>query len=692
MIRKHLFLRLYKDNFRGVKKPLSYYAKDFDKNEKVFFNILGDKSYTTEKKFRNLDELFLTENAFFNLIFAFKYLSYYQSIDTHSNKSIQEIFELSLLSDNDEKPNDEGFKFAYFSDSKREELIIYRKLNILLLWKQLGISDLEFSRRIEECLVNVIPSSGIASLSDGLKYKNPFIDYKKSNTYVTKSNNIVDDLKVYQNKLSELEKKFTDSLDMPKTVLFDGTRFTIIIPKSPISLMFDIKNPKIYNIGGKKNSNCKVKDETRSSYTGGISIIHPTSLQPAFIDRKKSERCGSWWNGRSAWDYTWKEVIDKAILDITNSTNTKGVVEKLELISFILLLKNGGKIKKSGFDIIDLIVDYRDERNKIVKEYNNVVEAQKELASTLFHSYRNRKPVNIIFKCVNGYAVVNYKRYKLSEEKKLDSSATFYNENLKKIGVSSFYTDNASEYNDAYKRKVYDGGRENKLKLKKAIVSATFLAIFKSSNILSIDYKSDNERESIKRYNKLLNNDGTHTLNNYIMPVEVITSRLNTIYTANSINTYATKLQEQINKIGYVDVNEYSKSIEIIENGIANDFVYSSNYDLDIDTGAKTKHNKKRFIVQYNNMEREYIDTEFYSSFFEHVQYQDVKYHDIMQSETYTSQVNDFDRLEKTTIIDHDPNYLNNIRGARKVMIKQKATETNSDRTRLNYPKNPKNK
>lgn len=684
MIKKHLFLRLYQKDYKGQEKPLTEYIKDFDKNIPIKFYGHNDTSRSLERNFRNLDELILYKKAFINIMFAIKYMDFLQYKDRYEDISLQEIFELSLLMDGDKHPDTDVFRDAYISDSRRNEMNIYETYYSLLLWNKLGVTDLEFSRRILDCLTNSVPSNkSSVTLDDGIPYTSPYIDYVKSDASGAVFNENVPLQSEYNKELKIIEDELLLKIKAPKNIHFDGNRFTILIEDSPISLMFDIKSSKIYNIGGIRNENIRKNNFRKSDHNhhiGGINVQHPTQLQPAFIDREKSERSGSWWNGRTSWDYVWRDVIDessKLIMNVqnvdNNPTNAKKIIDKLDVISFILLLKNGGNIKGTGDDINDVLDDYRAKRSVVKNKYSKIIKAQTKLSSIFLESYRDREVV-LFYESSGGYIAAFYKPYKKSEILKLDSRAEFYDKDFHKVGESSFYSDFI--VTQTYKKKFFDGGKKNNDRLKKDMIMRTFKKVSSESNIIAIDYSGVNTSQQLKQYVQLTKgNDGTQAFSPHVYQLELFKTSLKRMVIANSIDTYILKLQEQINLNGYADVNDYKKAVDIVTNDkMFVDIIDSEDFLLPPDTGAQTCPSTTRDIVMFYYKNGRKINTENFSSFERHIEFTDVEYLDALDSTKFRESVSNKDYTNFTELVEYEENYLQKRRDKRKKMIYKKST------------------
>ncbi len=692
MIRKHLFLKLYHKGFQGFEKPLTEYIKDFDKTVPLKFYEYGKTDRPLQRIFRNLDELFLHKNAITNNIFASRYLKSLQNMDLYEDITLHEVYELSLLKDKDKSkhPNTQQFKDAYISDSRRAEIVIYESYYRFLLWRDLGCTDLELSRRVDDCLFNSVTSNNI-SLDDGIGFKNnPFIDYNKSNNIIAIPSDLKAKQDAYVSELRECEESLLERIKIPNGVLFDGNRFTVCIPNSPMSLMFDIKKQsRVYNVGGIKSDMVKSKRFVKTNhkhYQGGINIQHPTQLQPAFINRNSSERCGSWWNGRTTWDYTWRDVIDEAITLIQNGISdgeidANGLLERMELISFILLMKNGGNIKGTDENIIDVIKAYKTEKQKIKAKYKKVINAQVELASTLMKSYSNRG-ISLFYESRNGYVVATYYPYNLSETRKLDSKAVFFDKDFKQIGVSEFYSDLVVD--STYKKKYFDGGFKDLDRLRNELSELTFKKLAEESRIIAVDYESFNTQTHLMQIITLTDgNDGTQMISPWCSPPQLFKSKLRSLMVANSIETYTELLQKHIYEYGFADVNDYTKSVELImDDKIRIKRTWNEDFYIPTETGALTHPNLSRAIVQYAHRNNRTIDTENFSSLENHVEFTDVDYADIRETYEFRELVNSNDVINNIKILDYEENWLAKKRAEKQKMKYKKATDKRTPKKR----------
>lgn len=689
MLRKHLFLKLYQKGYHGVDKPLAEYIKDYDKSIPVKYYEFGKTERPMQKIFRNLDELFLHKSAITNIVFVVRYLKALQRMDKYEDISLQEIFEYSLLMDKDKDkfPKTEQFEKAYISDSRRAEIVVYNTYYRLLTIRDLGCTDLEFIRRVDDCLFNAVPSNMI-TLDNGMSLKkNPFINYNASNNIHAVRADLSHELKAYDTELRKCEESFLKRLKIPSNVLFDGNRFTVCIPDSPISLMFDVKPSKKYNIGGIKADGIKTKKFKKTNwkhYEGGVNIQHPTELQPAFINRDVSERCGSWWNGRTTWDYTWREVIDEAITLIQNGItsgdlDTKTVIERLELISFILLLKNGGIIKGTNDDVCDVIREYRKDREKINRKYKDVLEAQKDFATTLMHS-QSKRGISLMYECNNGYVVATYKPYSKSASKKLDSKAVFFDKDFNQIGVSEFYSDFV--VTSSYREKYFDGGTKNHTKLQMDMIELTFKKLVYESRIICIDYESFNPQTHMREVITLTRkNDGTQLFSADVYPPQLFKTKLRSLMVANSIETYSELLSKQIYEFGFADVNDYTKCVDIVMNNrhmIKR--VWNDEFEIAPEFGALNHPNLERRMVQYVYKNKRLIDTEHFSALDKHVEFTDVDYVDARESFQYREIINNHDAHNHVKIMDYEENWLGKRRAEKQKMKYKKATDKRKKR------------
>lgn len=649
-ITRHLFLRLYKHDYKGFKKPLTMYIKDFDKTIPLRYYSSNNTSKTFQKNFRNLDELLLYKNAIINILFAIRYLIYLQKNDTYEDISLQQIFELSLLTDEDKKPNTKAFKSSYFTDSRRKEINIYQNYYRLLLWDSMGITDLEFSRRVSECLINSnLANRNIFTLDDDVTFKSPYINYDKSTPYIASPSDITNKQFEVNKKLKEIEEQFLIDIDAPKNgVYFDGNKITVLIPNSPISLMFDLKPYfKKYSVGGTKKEH---------NYDGSLKFSHSTELQPSFINKRKSERSGHWWNGRTAWDTNWLKVIDETLDFLSDSENfsKEDIIENLSFIRFILLLKNNGNVKKSGKNIQDVISEYTKKRNEIKKEYKSVINGQIELATSLLHSYRRRE-VAVYFQTEIGYIVAYFKPYKIGVSKKLETRAEFYDNDFKKVESSSHYTNVI--FSEKQKEEIYNGVGNKKEKLRREITKRTFEVLFRDSNPISIDYSHPNTSQYLKELNLLTTeNDGTQMYNHLLYPLVLFKSKLAKMMSANSVDSYISSLEKSISFNGYVDVKNYSKVVKYLSEDLLEvHTLFSNDYEIPIDHGAISKHSEIREKIFFKVKNGKMLDTEKYSSFTEHFKFSDVEYTSAYE---LSSVIRKFQQQRKFKMIDPIDNYL----------------------------------
>lgn len=651
---RHLFLRLYKYDFKGFEKPLTAYIKDYDKKRPIVYyehNKTNRSLQTEQDSVRNLDHLYLFEPALINILFVTKYLMYLQKNDIYEDVELQDLFELSLLMDSDKKPNTDAFNHAYISDSRRDEIQIYEKYYRLLLWVSMSVSDLEFHRRIMETLINSVPSNkDFFKLDDNYTFDSPFINYEKSSEILSVDSVSVSRHDEYITKMKSLENKFLEDLNTPENVLFDGDRINILVKDSPISLMFSLNKTDDGTIDdGKSKFKYTIEDINKSK----IKITHPTNLQPAFINRRLSEHNGSWWNGRTSWDYTWQSYIESAANELENGTGIeciKETINKLREISFITLLKNNGTVQyKDGREpkkVSDIVNKYIDERLAIKQTYGDVVDSMISMASQYLFAYRNRE-VAIYYKSKNGYIVSFYKPYRRSVSKKLDSRAEYYDNDFNKIGVSEFYTDKIfteKEKKDIYggriggtdkhvdsKGKVKTYNKEKRERLRKYITNETFKDIFSKGSPIAIDYHNP-DKDITSSYLKKLktlteNNDGTQSFNNLTYPMNTFINRLNNIFAHNSLNTYSKYLHNSIKVNGYANIKNYNKVVKYIsENKIETLYTPSEDYELNDNFGAVSRHTNPREKVIYKVKRGKIIDTEEHSAFDFHIEFGDVEY------------------------------------------------------------------
>lgn len=690
MLRKHLFLRLYQKGYKGFEKPLTAFIQDYDKSESVKFYEFGKTDRPMMRIFRNLDDLFLHKSAITSHVFCNRYLTYLQENDIYDDISVQGIYELSLLMDKDKSkhPKTTQFNAAYISDSRRFEIVIYHNYYRLLLWSTMGCTDLELSRRVDDCIFNSVPSNNV-SLDDGIGYKHhPFIDYSKSNNILAVTSDLRAKQIEYNKELRECEESLLKRLKTPKNVLFDGNRFTVCIPDSPMSLMFDIKQSRTYNIGGIKSENVKSKRFVKSNwkhYQGGINIQHPTQLQPAFVNRDISERCGSWWNGRTTWDYTWRETIDESITLIQNGLisgdlDTKDVLERLELISFILLLKNGGVVKGTSDDVVTLFKNYKVERERINRKYKTLLEAQVSMATTFMKSH-SKRGVSLFYESVNGYVVATYYPYTRSTSKKLDSRAVFFDKEFNQIGVSEFYNDFVVD--GKYRKGYFDGGRKDFNRLREDMIELTFKKLMYESRVIGIDYESFNPQTHLMQIVSLMSDDGSNMVTHWSYPPQWFNTKLRSLMVANSIDTYSELIQKHVYEYGFADVNDYTKSVDLImKDKIIIKRCWNDEYEISQESGALTYPNLERQIVQYAYRNGRIIDSENFSAVDKHVEFTDVDYADIRETYEYRELINSNDALNHVKIIEYEENWLNKKRAEKQKMKYKKATDKRSNKKR----------
>lgn len=637
-MKKHLFLKLYKHNHENIDKPMTEFINDFDKTIPLFYNPYGNVNETVYAHFRNFDDLFLEHKCVQSLWFTYRYLKYLQNNNLYQDINIQEIFKLALLTDKDTKPKTDVFKFAYISDIKREEIKIYSDYYRLLLWDSLHISDLEFNRRVKDILHNSVPSNKSILLDDGISFTNPFVDYDKSKLEYAIGNGLNERLIQNNNERRILETKLISDLGMPDSVLFDGSRFTIIIPNSPISLMFDvgeyIENKKFKDVLIKE-SDSDMKSRSMISYNviergvtnkniKPIEVSHPCVLQPAFMNREVSERCGAFWNGRSAWDFTFRNIIENAIMLLSSGGDSVNCINNMKLISFILLLKNDGLV--NGIKASDIIFEYRKKRSELSDKYIDVSTAQLDICKSLFNSHIKRG-VCIIYEAHNGYISVEHKPYNLSDDKKIQTNAIFYDKNFKKIGVSSFYTDFVLNKT----LKLVKDSKKNKHTMtpKDIMIEQTYKLITRDTRILAIDYISVNRDIQVKNYVDLVcNDDGTIKMKPQIYQIELFNSNFIRVSSGNSLCTYVGLLIKQIKTNGYANVKNYSKVLDII-NKVDVHEIESDDYHQFIEQfGAETPPSFRRDIIYYS-LNGEYLNCEDYSAL-NHVEFVDVKYSSVV--------------------------------------------------------------
>lgn len=627
---KHLFLKLYQGDVTTGEKPLSYYINDYDKEIPVKIYHDNNISKPINKYFRNLDEIFLFVNSTSNHLFVLNYLIYLQAKGVKVDISIQDIFELSIVKDSTlhDEHRSKAFKYAYITDSRRNEIQIYQQFFMLNMWADLGITDLEFRRRVLDSLVNSTPSfKHFKPLKWGdHTFKSPFIDQKNSHNTFTFPNNDAIMHGDYRKELCDLEKKLLEDIDAPENIFFDGHRFTIIIKDSPVSLMFDIEDSKTYNIGGRTMRNkAKMSKSNHNRYTGGINIKHPTKLQPAFVNKEASERNNSWWNGRTSWDYTWRGFIDTMLEEVKSGKDLEESIKNLELISFILLLKNGGKVKKSGNDISKIFSDYRTKRDEVKTKYHSVIVSQSSLAKELY--FDSNREISFIHESANGgYIVSFYKRYIKHPTKKVSSRAIFYDKDFKVVGKSSSYKDYIPTTHRI--RTIRGKDKKNDAGVSKYISDLTFEKITRDCNVLSIDYVGSNVSDQLRELDLLaIRNDDTHSLHHMVYIPEFFKYRLSEMYKINSIKSYADQLMTQVSKYGFANVNDYDGATDILNgDNLVTDYIDSSEYVIN-DVGATSGFIKERRVVIFRDKRtNKMIDTEYYSSLEKHVPFEGVKY------------------------------------------------------------------
>lgn len=678
---KHLFLRVYQKNFGGYEKPLSEHIKDYNKERPIKYYKYNDTSQAIQSKHRrvrNLDHLFIWKEALINTIFVVKYLTYLQQNGLYEDIEIQDIYEMSLLMDSDQRPKTEVFKYAYISDSKRNEIHIYSKYYMLRLWIYLGISDLEFYRRIMETLVNAVPNNkGVFTLSDNYSFDSDMIKYNSDSSDADISVSVGIKSKRQRDcnvKLRELESQFLKDLKTPtENVFFDGDRITVLIKNSPVSLMFGLRK----TTKGSHKHVYEIKPPTTDYNTvNKIEVSHPCELQPAFIDREKSERCNSWWSGRSSWDFTWEEYITKSADLLENGGDEdvkKESINKLREISYVLRLKNDGLIQyndgRPSKKVSEIINDYLDKRQSIKDDYDDIKYSMSKISTQLLTSLRYKKEIMVCYKTDNGYVVSFYKPYIRSISKKVDSRAEFYDKNFKLIGVSSFYTDyflTTSEINGLSLTSSSVNFKRNEIR--KELYKKTFENIFENSNPISVDYYDPKKNSGVGNYLRNLEkltdgNDGTQTLNITSYPLNMYNNKMEQLYVANNIDGYISKMHESMEVNGYANIRGYKKVVKYLnENSFYPVYMDIDDYELNPDYGVLESHRVPRKKLLFKVRGGKLIDTEKFTSFKTHIGFKDVEYVDVAVYRTKSTEY----ELTHMKMSDPIPNFRREIAEIRK--------------------------
>lgn len=608
---KHLFLALYGKNFNGHAKALTEYIQDYDKTKPLMYFGHDDVSHPLYNYFRNLDELPLNEKSFINFEFALTYMRFLQSNDTYEDISLQRIFELSCLRDVDKEvhPDTAAFRAAYRTDSNKAMLNVHIKSFQAQTLLTLGCTDLEFSRRLMDTC-----SNAELLLDDGTVLVNSF-----NEALITQKSN-------YNKALVELEKSLLERIDAPSNVVFDGTRFTIF--QSTTTLMFDIDgSPVKYNVGGRHDDSISKRNSnvcSHEQYFGGVNISQPTIFSTSTKDIKARQLLTRE-NKKitDTYDYDFKEVIDSVLLSLSGGVDIEFTKTGLELISFILLLKNGGKTKR-GECISEIFDQYKSKRNSIHHEHSGreLTQAQISVATQLVESSRGERETVVFLESNDGgYISVFSKYYIKSKSKKLSTRAEFYDKDLNLIGETS-----------EYKHYVMTRGEEKRLfknewkhkstkeHLAKEMMTRTFRELFSTSKVLAIDYAGVNTKSQLRDTLAAFELKETH-------PLELSKSSFKKVSIANSITTYASLLQKQIKYNGFADIQNYEKAVQIIKEGIMVSAIESENYDVS-DEYAENTPTLDREVQVFIDENDNIIDCQKYSALKHHVRFGDVEYND----------------------------------------------------------------
>ncbi|WP_298347921.1 hypothetical protein [uncultured Dokdonia sp.] len=548
-----IFLELIFESSEKSKKPLLSYIQEFDSSIPIYLYQANNLEQVVEKEYKHIDHLFLDNLAAVNVVFLMKYLWKLRSIDKSMDISVQKIIELSLLEDADDKPDCKVFEDSYLPDVEKRIIMRHRKFVHCKILASLNPIDLEFYRRLQECITNSqIELKDYYTLDNEKTLVNPFIDYENNNI----------DLKVisYVNHIKEKKdanKRFLDTIKAPEDVYFDGERLTFLDKDSPVSMIFNInRNNKKYNVGGRK-----VENHHGTEIIGGIDVEHPSTLTLSFNSKLTGEKIKK--NAWNSYDYNWSNVLHDTIKELgsaSSQTNRKELIDKLKRIELILELKNGNS--KNSKNLIKNIREHSLRVVGIESRYDEPVDNLVNLATELITS--TDKGIMVVFDTSNGYIKVEIFKSKLNKVRKLETRATFYNENNEAVmTISPYFEDTITEKDktDIFGHK--SGTFRKSFSGYKTFLRVNFSRFFQYSTPILVDYNGHLDFDRLKSLEIDISESNSVRSSVLSSPPNVVNNKIENLYYVNNISTYLFWLNRVIEN-GNLPPMDYLRNVNLI--------------------------------------------------------------------------------------------------------------------------------
>lgn len=646
-------------------------VENFDPNIPFLFITNRESSLPTRRSFKSIDDLILDTDTIISLGFSIRYIRFINENNYETKLSLQDLFELSLLKDDDIKPKDEAFDYAFLSNDTKNEMLQFKNFFAITLWLILEPLDFEFLRRLLDIKLN---------LNEYLRLDNPFVSTSANvNDPFLSSIKSSSDLNLMNEKLHSLEGKLTKDLNLPDNVLFDGKNFVVLMKNSPVFLKLGIEwGYNHYNFGGttvgtKRANKKKLYEEDKyktlklnydigksrrkktvggtyqesetlniSEIKGGFFSNHPCTSSPLYLNREKTMRYGS--SAKIAWDNCYDKIIANAINEIKKpSINNSEIIKELEQIKVISMLKNDGspysetpcgncencenniKCEKIIY-ASELLNEYMHQRGLILKEYSESRRIMdKHLESFFMNLLDKKKTISLYFKSSNsnGYFTVNFKLNNKTNTRKLDSSALFYDKDFKLIEK----TENFFDYEMS--RVEYDTLKKDGCSSYEIYEQMIYNIVGKvsSSTIIGYDYNRGMNSDIRFIFNQ------RNSLNKFIYPKNKFSNKFDDLFHANSIERYVISLKKTIKKEGHLNYKNIEEAVDLLENGSLlpcrtnhEEYVIEDKFNLNIGLmGGYPKH--ERNIVELIHKDSdEFINSFDFTPIKTHVKFNDVDY------------------------------------------------------------------